>query len=105
VSKADTVTRILPVADDIPNLADRMRKLRLRLYLDHFREPDQVHVLLNGAKLATASEEPQWLAADVPPHVIRKGPNELAVAFQKGRSASWTLTLRSVELNVQYAEG
>jgi hypothetical protein len=104
ISKADTVTRRLPAADDIPALADRLRSLRLRIYLDHFRDPDRVSVRLNEARLATASEQPQWLAADVPPHVMRKGANELAITFERGRSASWSLTLRSVELSVEYAE-
>jgi hypothetical protein len=103
VSKGATVTRVLPVADDIPNLADRLRRLRLRLYLDHLRAPDKVSVRLNDVKLTAAPEKPQWLAADVAPHVMRKGPNQLAVAFERGESASWTLTLRSVELSVQYA--
>jgi hypothetical protein len=105
ISKANTVTRLLPVADDIPALADRVRSLRLRLYLDHLREPDKVSVSLNQVKQATASDHPQWLAADVPPRVMKKGPNELAVTFERGASASWSLTLRSVELSVQYAEG
>ena len=104
ISKLTTVTRVLPVADDIPSLAGRVRRLRLRLYLDHFQEPDKVSVHLNGVKLVATSEQPQWLAAEVPPQVMRKGPNELAVTFEGGKSASWALTLRSVELSVQYAE-
>ena len=103
VSKGATVTRVLPVADDIPGLANRMRKLRLRLYLDHFQEPDKVSVRINGVKLAAMPEQPQWLGADVPPHVMRRGPNELAITFERGSSASWALTVRSVELRVQYA--
>ena len=35
---------------------------------------------------------------------LRKGTNELAVTFEGGKSASWALMLRSVELNVQYTE-
>jgi hypothetical protein len=103
ISKASTVTRVLPVADDIPSLASSIRRLRLRLYLDCLREPDKVSVRLNGEKLTTAPEEPQWLAAEVVPALMRKGPNELAVTFERGKSASWALTLRSVELSVQYA--
>lgn len=99
VSKGDTVTRQLPVADDIPSLADR---LRLRLYLDHFREPDSVAVSLNDVQLDTTTEQPPWLTADVPPNVMKRGPNELAIHFKRGKSASWSLTLRSVELGVQY---
>ena len=102
VSKDNTVTRQLPVADDIPALIDRVQKLRLRVYLDHFREPDRVTVSLNNVKLETASDRPQWLAADVPPRVMRKGSNELAIRLEKGRSASWAVTLRSVELSVRY---
>ena len=102
IPKITTVTRVLPVADDIRALAGRIRRLRLRLYLDHFRAPDKVEVRLNGVELTTASEQPQWLTADVPSHVVKKGPNELAVTFRMGESASWTLTLRSVELSVHY---
>lgn len=102
VSKGGTITRQLPVADDIPALADRLRELRLRIYLDHFREPDRVTVSLNNEKLNTTSDHPQWLAADVPAHVMRKGPNELAIRFERGQSASWSLTIRSVELSVGY---
>ena len=101
-SKGGTVTRQLPVADNIPALVDRLRGLRLRLYLDHYREPDRVTVSLNNEKLNTTSDHPQWLVADVPPHVMRKGPNELAVRFELGQSASWSLTVRSVELSVRY---
>jgi len=104
ISKGSTVTRVLPVADDIASLAGGIRRLRLRLYLDHLREPDKVSVRLNGEKLVTASDQPQWLAAEVAPALMKKGPNELAVTFERGKSASWALTLRSVELSVQYAE-
>lgn len=102
IRKLTTVTRVLPVADDLRALEGHIQRLRLRLYLDHFRAPDKVDVRLNGVALKTASEQPQWLAADVPPRVVKKGPNELAVTFKGGESASWTLTLRSVELSVQY---
>jgi len=102
ISKLSTVKRVLPVADDIRALADRVRRLRLRLYLDHFRAPDKVDVRLNGVALTTAPEQPQWLAADVPPQIVTQGPNELAVTFRSGDSASWTLTLRAIELSVQY---
>lgn len=103
IRKLTTVTRVLPVADDLRALAGRIRRLRLRLYLDHFRAPDNVEVRLNGVALTTAPEQPQWLAADVAPQVMKQGPNELAVSFRGGASASWTLTLRAVELSVQYA--
>lgn len=102
IRKATTVTRVLPVADDIPAQASRIRRLRLRMYLDHFRAPDKVDVRLNGVELKAAPEQPQWLAADVPPHVVKQGPNELAVSFRAGESASWTLTLRAVELSVHF---
>ena len=36
---------------------------------------------------------------------MSKGPNQLAITFERGQSASWTLTLRSAELSVQYADG
>ena len=100
--KTATLTRVLPVADDIPAVADRLQSLRLRLYLDHLRDPDKVRVRLNGTELATTPDQPQWLAADVPPHVMKQGANELALTFEGEDSASWTLTLRSVELSVQY---
>jgi hypothetical protein len=103
IRKETTVTRQLPVADDIGALAGRIKQLRLRLYLDHFRKPDKVSVSLNGKKLAATPEQPQWLAAGVPPQLVRKGLNELAVTFERGESASWSLTLRSVELSVHYA--
>ena len=79
-----------------------MQKLRLRVYLDHFRVPDSVTVSLNDVKLDTTTDGPQWLAADVPPRVMRKGSNELAIRLERGRSASWSLTVRSVELSVRY---
>ena len=58
---------------------------------------------INGVKLAPMADQAQWFAADVPPRVMRRGPNELAITFERGRSASWALTVRSVELSVQYA--
>jgi hypothetical protein len=102
IPKISTVRRVLPIADDIRAMAGRVRRMRLRLYLDHFRAPDKVDVRLNGVELKAAPEQPQWLAADVPPHLVQQGPNELAITFRIGESASWTLTLRAVELSVQY---
>ena len=103
ISKRNTVTRALPIADDIPASANRIRQLRLRLYLDFLREGDLVSVSLNGAELSVAREQPQWLACDVPADLMRHGENDLAVTFARG--ASWELTLRSVELTVRYKQG
>jgi hypothetical protein len=102
IRKGTTVKRVVPVADDITALAARIRRMKLRLYLDHFRTPDKVEVRLNGVELTTNAAEPQWLAAEVPTSAVKQGPNELAISFKSGESASWTLTLRSVELTVQY---
>ena len=90
-----------PVSNFV-RIARLLRQLRLRLYLDHFREPDRVTVSLNNQKLDTTSDHPQWLVGDVPPRVMTKGPNELAIRFERGQSASWSLALRSVELSVRY---
>jgi len=102
ITKGTWVHRDLPVGDDIQALAPRVRQLRLRLYLDHMREPDKVTVQLNGKALDCRPEQPQWLAADLSPELVRKGANDLRVKFEAGNSASWVLTLRSVELAVNY---
>ncbi len=102
ITKGTWVHRVLPVGDDIAGLSQRVRGLRLRLYLDHLREPDKVTVQLNGTALDCRPEQAQWLAVDLPPALVRKGPNDLMVKFEAGNSASWDLTLRSVELSVKY---
>ncbi len=100
INKGTTVTRNFPVADDIPGLADRIEKLRLRICLAGFEAGDKIIVNLNEAELSMAPEKPLWVAADVPPEVMRQGKNSLAVAFTSGKADS--LVMQSVELTVDY---
>ena len=88
ISKGTTVTRNLPVADDISGLADRIEKLRLRICLAGFEASDKINVKMNGAELALAPEEPLWVVAEVPPEVMKQGKNALAVAFTSGKADS-----------------
>ena len=57
-------------------------------------------VLLNDKPVPMRPEKPRWLAAKVKPSLMKKGPNILAVAYRRGKSASVTIT--SVELAVDY---
>ena len=100
LAKGTTVTRVLPVADDIPNLADRLKSLRLRVFLAGLKPGDDVQVIINGKPLSASPEKPGWLAADVSPSLMRKGPNEITVAYGQGAAAE--LSIGSVELSVQY---
>jgi hypothetical protein len=100
INKGATVTRNLPVADDIPGLADRIEKLRLRICLAGFESGDQINVKMNGTDLTPAPEKPLWVVADVPPEVMRQGKNILTVAFTSGEADS--LVMQSVELTVDY---
>ena len=99
LNPGDAVTRMLPVGDDIASLTNRVETLRLRVFLD-FQAGDNVEVTINGTRLNTAPEKPFWLAADVPPAIMKSGPNELMVRFASGITGS--LVLRSVELKVKY---
>jgi hypothetical protein len=100
IFKGATVTRNLPVADDIPGLANRIEKLRLRVCLAGFEAGDKINVKMNGAELALAPEKPSWVVGDVPPEVMKQGKNKLAVVFTSGKADS--LVMQSVELTVDY---
>jgi len=100
VKKGSTVTRVLPIADDIPALADRIDTLHLRVCLAGLAEGDKVQVKMNGADLSPAAEKPNWLAGDVPASVMKEGANRVAVTFNDGKAAALTIT--SVELAVKY---
>jgi hypothetical protein len=100
ISKGATVTRNLPVADDISGLADRVDKLRLRIYLAGLDAGDKINVKINGTELTLAPEKPLWVVADVPPGAMQQGKNALAVAFTSGKADS--LVMQSVELTVDY---
>lgn len=98
--KRAVVTRVLPVADDTSNLAARLKSLRLRVFLAGLKPGDDVRVHVNGKPLSASPEKPGWLAADVLPTLMRKGPNEITVAYRQGAAAE--LSIGSVELSVQY---
>ncbi len=100
INRGMSVTRILPVADDIPALAERLQKLRLRICLAGLESGDKVDVKMNGAQLAATPEKPLWLAADVLPSAMKQGDNTLVVTFVSGKSES--LVMQSVELTVEY---
>ena len=100
VAKGASVDRILPVADDIPALTNRIKTLRLRICLAGLEAADQVAVSINGTALAAQPEKPLWLAADVPPTAMSQGANTLTVRYDSG--AADALTMQSVELQVQY---
>ena len=100
ISKGATVTRNLPVADDISGLADRIEKLHLRICLEGFQSDDQVDVTMNGTRLDALPEKPLWLAADVPPEAMRQGKNNLVVGYSSGTAEALVMT--SVELTVDY---
>ena len=72
----------------------------LGVCLPEKRDGDRIAVALNGRPLEAAPQEPGWLAADVPPEVMRRGENELAVALEAGESSALALAL--VELDVRY---
>ena len=100
IKRKELVTRMLPVADDIAGLADRIEKLRLRICLAGLESGDKVDVKMNGTQLAATPEKPLWFAADVPPAAMKQGDNTLAVTFASGKAES--LTMQSVELTVDY---
>ena len=100
INRTESVTRNLPVADDIAGLADRVQTLRLRIFLHGLQEGDQVEVTMNGTLLQALPEKPLWLAADIPPAAMKLGENDLVVRFASGTAE--TLEMRSVELTVGY---
>ena len=100
VAKGESVDRHLPVADDIPALANRIKRLRLRICLTGLAADDQVAVSINGTALAAKPEKPLWLAADVPPAAMKQGKNDVTIGFVSGTAES--LEMRSVELTVDY---
>jgi hypothetical protein len=100
INRNESVTRNLPVADDIAGLADRVQALRLRICLVGLQDGDQVDVEMNGTRLEAVPEKPLWLAAAVPPAAMKLGENELVVGFASGTAES--LEMRSVELTVDY---
>ena len=100
IIRKESVTRNLPVADDIAGLAKRVQTLRLRICLDGLQAGDKVDVTMNGTRLDAATEQPLWLAADVPPAAMKQGKNNLVVGFASGRAKA--LVMRSVELTVDY---
>jgi hypothetical protein len=100
INKGATVTRNLPVADNISGLADRVKKLQLRICLEGFQAGDQVDVTMNGTRLDALPEKPLWLAADVPPEAMRQGKNNLMVGYPSGTAEALVMT--SVELTVDY---
>ncbi len=100
VPKGKRIERVLPVADDIPGLEDRVESLRLRICLSGLQSNDVVKIQMNGDRIEMSPEEPQWLSAEVDPPVMKKGVNILAVTYQAGDSES--LKIMSVELAVEY---
>ena len=100
IKREESATRILPVADDIPGLADRIQKLRLRICLAGLESGEKVNVKMNGTQLAATPEKSLWLAADVPPAAMKRGDNTLVVTFTSGKAES--LIMQSVELTVDY---
>ena len=100
INRTESVTRNLPVADDIAGLADHVQTLRLRIFLHGLQEGDQVEVTMNGTLLEALPEKPLWLAADIPPAAMKLGENDLVVRFASGTAE--TLEMRSVELTVGY---
>ena len=100
VPRGGALARVLPVADDLPALAQRVKRLHLRLCLSGLQAGDRVVVKLNDRVLDVAREQPLWLAADVDPAAMRVGPNALRVSYEAGGAES--LVLQSVELEVRY---
>jgi len=100
IESGESVTRNLPVADDIAGLAERVQSLNLRVYLEGLQPSDEVEVKLNGTTLDTKPEHPLRLSSQVSPSVMKQGPNNLVVTFTSGKAES--LVMRSVELTVDY---
>ena len=87
-------------ADNLPRLQDRIKTLRLRVFLDGWQDGDVVTIAANGQPLTTVVEKPGWLAATLSPSFVKQGANVIAVNYEQGESKSLTIT--SVELTVQY---
>ena len=101
IERGSSVHRNLPVADDLTAAEDHLQSVRLRVCLPR-RSKDRVAVSINGEPLVVAPERPHWMAAEVPAHAMRRGDNDLTVAFVAGESGA--LTLESAELEVRYGE-
>ena len=102
IKKGSRVHRNLPVADDLTAAKDHLESVRLRVCLPRRQAEDRLAITINGEPLDIAPEKPHWLAADVSPSAIRRGDNDLAVAFGAGESGS--LSLESVELEIRYGK-
>jgi len=100
VERGKTTSRNLAVADNLPRLQDRIKTLRLRVFLDGWQDGDVVTIAANGQPLTTVVEQPGWLAATLSPSFVKQGANVIAVNYEQGESKSLTIT--SVELTVQY---
>jgi len=100
VAKGEAVRRNLPVADNIPVLADQINALRLRICLAGLRADDQLTVSINGHPVTATPEKPLWLVADIPAQAMKQGANTLTVRYRAGTADA--LTIQSVELKVDY---
>ena len=100
VSRGGSVNRVLPVGDDIPALAHRVKALELRICLSGLEAEDRVSVKVNGTTVSMSPEEGPWLAGQVAAASMRKGVNQVTVAYESGKSES--LRILSVELAVKY---
>jgi hypothetical protein len=100
LAKGTPVTRVLPVADDLPRLKSRLKELRLRVYLAGLEQGDQLAVQVNGKPVAALPEKAGWVAGNVPPELMRKGANRITVEYKQGKAAE--LTVGSVELSVRF---
>ncbi len=94
------VKLVLPVADDIPALKNRIQNLRLRIVLSGLQASDVMQVHMNGKPIEVSAENPGWLDADVAPSIMKQGLNILTVDYQVGQRES--LVINQIQLEIQY---
>ena len=100
VERGKTIMRILPVADDLSKLHDRVKTLRLRVCLDGGKGGEIVTIAVNGEEVPSVAENHGWLVATLLPSTMKQGENHVAVQYKQGSADKLTIT--SIELTIQY---
>ncbi len=50
------------------------------------QDQDRTTIVMNGTTIQASAEKQSWLAPDVSPEGMNRGPNRLRVAFQSGQA-------------------
>ncbi len=90
------------VADDVAAVAERVKRLQLRMQISGKPDPQYVGVKFNGIKLGGPQVDADWWIYQLTPRQMAVGRNLLAVRYTHPSAATNPIALEKVEVHVAY---